>query len=411
MISRRTFINTAGLTAAGLITKPTQILKAKPNAVTEIGKVKITDVKTAAIKIKKYKTHLIKIETDSGFFGLGEAYPKAEIADDIQDVKRKIIGKDPLFVETLHQHLTEEFISRGSRTGSLCGAISGIEIALWDLAGKILNVPVYVLLGGKYRDKLLIYHDADSPKGYDSNAWVDSIQKSVDHGFKAIKLSLPRYDGEEWNRTIPTANLNKWVKILEAVRSSLDPEIKIAVDLHWKYNTRDSLKFTRMMEHLDIWFLEDPMPPENADAFARLTSQSKTPIATGENLFSREGFRPFIEKQACDFIHPDAQKCGGLLEMKKIADWADLYYMNMLCHNGCSPVGTTASGHACMAIKSFIALESDGVTIPYWQDIIKREGPFYKNGYLEVPNKPGIGVELNEDVCKAHLADDRGFFE
>ena len=97
--------------------------------------------------------------------------------------------------------------------------------------------------------------------------------------------------------------------------------------------------------------------------------------------------------------------------MKKIADWADLYYMNMLCHNGCTPVGTTASGHACMAIKSFVALESDGVTLPYWQDIIKREGPFYKNGYLEVPNKPGIGVELNEDVCRSQLADDRGFFE
>ncbi|RLD76089.1 MAG: hypothetical protein DRJ07_16915, partial [Bacteroidetes bacterium] len=253
--------------------------------------------------------------------------------------------------------------------------------------------------------------DAESGKTQDPQSWVEAAQKSVDHGFKAVKLSLKRYSGEDWNRDVSYKNMETWVNILSTVKKALGPDIQLAADMHWNYNTRDMLTFTEMIKDIGIWFLEDPIPPYNADAFARLTANSKVPITTGENLFSRQGFRPFIEKQACDIIHPDAQKCGGLLEMKKIADWADMYNMNMLCHNGCTPVGTSASAHACSAIKSFIALESDGVEIPYWQNFIKRDGPFYKDGYLEISDKPGIGVELDEKVCREHLVEGSKFFE
>ncbi len=410
MISRRSFISAAGISSAAMLANPGKILQAKPEAEKDLGKVKITDVKTAAIKIKNYKTHLVKVETDAGLFGLGEAYPKVEVAADIQDIKRKIIGEDPLQVEVLQQKMTDDFISRGSLKGAVCGAISGIESALWDLAGKILNVPVYLLLGGKYRDKVLIYHDADSPKTTDPKAWAEAALKSTGYGFKAVKLSLPRYEGEEWNRDVSTNNMKIWAAIVEEVRKSLGSDILLAADMHWRYNTRDMITFTEMIEDFDIWFLEDPISPYNFDAFARLTGQSRVPIATGENLFSRQGFRPFIENQACDLVHPDAQKCGGLLETKKIADWADMYNMNMICHNGCTPVGTAASSHACAAIRSFVALESDGVELPYWQDLVMRDGPFYKDGYLEISDKPGIGVELNEEVCRKHLAEGSAFF-
>lgn len=411
MLNRRKFLGSAVASAAGIMSHPSIMLSSMPKASTTLDKVKITDVKTAAIKIKKYKTHLVKVITDAGLSGLGEAFPKSEVADDIHAVKRHIIGEDPLQVEYLHQKMTDRLVSRGSRTGALCGAISGIECALWDLAGKILSVPVYVLFGGKYRDKLLIYHDTDSPRTAEPSAWVEAAQKSREFGFKAIKLSLPRYSGENWNRSLSSKDMKTWIKILEAVRSALGSDFPVAVDLHWRYNTRDCLRFTQMLEHLNLWFLEDPLPPENADAFARLTAASRVPIATGENLYSRQGFRPFIEKQGCDIVHPDAQKCGGLLEMKKIADWADLYYMNMLCHNGCTPVGTIASGHACAAIKSFLALESDSVEVPYWQDIIQRDGPIYRDGYLNIANRPGFGIELNEDICRKHLAKGSGFFD
>jgi L-alanine-DL-glutamate epimerase-like enolase superfamily enzyme len=385
------------------------VLEAAPTAATELGKVKITDVKTASLNLR-YPIHLVKVTTDSGLCGIGEAYNRAGVISHIEAIKRQLIGKDPLQVDYLYQRMCEAGVGQGSRAGSLSGAISGMETALWDLAGKILNVPVYTLLGGKFRDKVLIYHDTGSPNTIDPKPWVEEMVRSREIGFRAIKVDLNRFRGESWNRALSSEDAKAWVKILEAIRDELGPDFPLGVDLHWRFNTRDSMRFVQMVEHLNLWFLEDPMPPENAEAFARLTAASKVPIATGENLYTRQSFRPFIEKQACDIIQPDAQKCGGLLEMKKIADWADLYYLSMLCHNMCSPVGSIASGHACMAIRSFLALESDSVEIPYWADIIQHDGPIYRDGYLEVANKAGLGIELNDEVCRRHLIEGTGFF-
>ena len=410
-MNRRSFLTAAGSAVAidSLLRQP-YILKAAPRASTELGKVKIRDVKTATVEIK-YNAHLVKVTTDSDLYGLGEAYNRAGIISHINSIKRQIIGEDPLQVDYLWHKMMDAGVGQGSRSGSLTGAISGIETALWDLAGKILNVPVYILLGGKFREKILIYHDTGSPNTPDPKPWVEEAKRSKAYGFRATKFDLNRFRGERWNRTLSPQDMKVWVKILEAIRAELGPDLPLGVDFHWALNTREAMQFAQMVEHLNLWFLEDPMPPENADAFARLTAVSKVPIATGENLFTRQTFRPYIEKQACDIIQPDTQKCGGLLEMKRIADWADMYYINMLCHNMCTPVGTIASGHACMAIRSFVALESDSVELPHWQDIIKRDGPIYKNGYLEIPNKPGLGIELNEQVCRRHLAEGSGYFE
>jgi len=415
MFTRRKFFAAAGVAAASSFAYPSQILRAVPKANTDFGKVRITDIKIAVLNLK-YLTTLVQVTTDSGLYGLGEAFPKVDIRPFIKDLKEKIVGEDPLQVEVLYEKMTGELVSRGSRTGALLGAISGVETALWDLAGKILNVPTYVLLGGKYRDKIQMYHDAPKPSGRksdDPQAWADAAQESMEAGFNISKFSLRRLDSERWNGYLVSKDINTYVKILEAIRTQTGPNFPIGVDLHWRHNTRDGLRFVKAVEHLDLMFVEDPIPPENADALARITASSNVPIMTGENLFHRQGFRPFIEKQACDFIHPDAQKCGGLLEMKKIADWADLYYINMFCHNLSTPVGTIASGHACMAIKSFIALEEPGVRdeIPEWDDLIKRDGPFYNKGYLEIPNKPGLGVELNEDLVSRYLVEKTGYFK
>ncbi len=410
-MDRRKFLASAGGTVAlaTLLDQP-GILKAVPEVATELGKVRIRDIKTATVRIR-YDAHLVKITTDSGLYGIGEAYNRDGVVSHIHSIKQQIIGQDPLQVDYLWHKMMDAGVGQGSRSGSLTGAISGIETALWDLAGKILNVPVYVLLGGKFRDRVLVYHDTGSPNTTDPRPWVQEAQRSKAYGFKAMKFDLNRFDGERWNRSISSNDMKTWIKILEAIREELGPDFPLGVDFHWALNTRDAIRFAQMVEHLNLWFMEDPMPPENADAFARLTAVSKVPIATGENLFTRQTFRPYIEKQACDIVQPDTQKCGGLLEAKRIADWADLYYINMLCHNMCTPVGTIASGHACMAIRSFLGLESDSVELPYWQEIIQHEGPIYKDGYLEILNRPGLGIELNEAVCCKHLAEGSGFFE
>jgi L-alanine-DL-glutamate epimerase-like enolase superfamily enzyme len=414
MYTRRKFFAAAGITTAAALGQPSQLLSSMPKAKNDLGKVRITDIKIAVLNLK-YLTTFVKVTTDSGLYGLGEAFPKVDISGFIGDLKEQIVGEDPLNVEYLYEKMMDELISRGSRTGALCGAIAGVETALLDLTGKILNAPVYVLLGGKYRDKVCMYHDAPKPSGNaqnDPGAWADAAQESLESGFTISKFSLRRIDSEKWNRYLPAKDISKYVNIMEAIRSQVGPHYPIGVDLHWRHNTRDGMRFVKSIEHLNLMFVEDPLPPENADAFARLTATSSVPIMTGENLFTRHGFRPFIEKQACDYIHPDAQKCGGLLETKKISDWSDLYYMNMFCHNLSTPLGTVASGHACMAIKNFIALEEPGVRdeYPEWDDMIVWDGPIYRNGNLEIPDKPGLGVRLNNEVVKKFCIGDTGFF-
>jgi L-alanine-DL-glutamate epimerase-like enolase superfamily enzyme len=413
MLTRRNLLAAVGGVAAGsfLLERP-HIVEAVPEASTELGKVKIRDVKTASVRLTYYDAHLVKVITDAGIYGLGEAYRGAGTLDWIDTMKEEVIGEDPLQVDYLWHKMMEAGSGADARSGTLTGAIAGIESAMLDLAGKILNVPVYVLLGGKFRDKLLIYHDTGSPDTVEVGPWVEEAQRSRDqYGFKAMKFDLNPFRGERWNRTLSSVDMKIWVKILEAIRDELGMDFPMAVDLHWKYNTRDALRFTQMTEHLNLWFMEDPIPPENAEALRRITDATTVPICTGENLYTRHTWRPFIEGQACDIIQPDMQKCGGLLETKRVADWADLYYMPMACHNLCSPVGTFASGHLCAAVRSFITLESDSVELPHWQDIIQHDGPIYKDGYLEIPDKPGFGIELNEEVCRKHLAEGSGFFD
>lgn len=394
-----------------------------PQAASEFGKVRITAVKTASVMIK-YPAHLVKIETDAGITGIGEAFNSEGIIEPVRELSKLVAGQDPLQVDYLYQRMVEGKMLHGAWTGALSSAVAGIEMALWDLAGKILKVPVYVLLGGKFRDKILIYHDTGSPKTPDPGPWVEEAERSLAYGFKAMKFDLDwesrgqamagqpfQYRGEIYNRGITSVEMQQWYKILEAIRKRLGEHFPLGIDLHFNYNIHDSMRFIHMVEPLKLWYVEDPIPPQNADALAQITRGSKTPILIGENLYTRHTWRDFIEKQACHIIHPDPQKAGGLLETKKIADWADLYYMSMACHNMCTPVGTIGNAHACAAIKNFVALESDSVELQHWPDIIKRDGPIYKDGYYVLNNRPGLGIELNDEVCRKHLAPGASYFE
>jgi L-alanine-DL-glutamate epimerase-like enolase superfamily enzyme len=424
MITRRRLIQTAAAVgAAGFIPERSWILNAMPQAASEFGKVKIRSVKTASVMIR-YPAHLVKIETDAGITGIGEAFNSEGIVEPVREISKLILGQDPLQVDYLYQRMVEGKMLHGAWTGTLSSAVAGIEMALWDLAGKILKVPVYVLLGGKFRDKILIYHDTGSPKTPDPGPWVEEAERSLAYGFKAMKFDLDwesrgqamagqpfQYRGELYNRGITSVEMQQWYKILEAIRKRLGEHFPLGIDLHFNYNIHDSMRFIHMVEPLRLWYVEDPIPPQNADALAQITRSSKTPILVGENLYTRHTWREFIEKQACHIIHPDPQKAGGLLETKKIADWADLYYMSMACHNMCTPVGTIGNAHACAAIKNFVALESDSVELAHWPDIIQRDGPIYKDGYYVLNNKPGLGIELNDEVCRKHLAPGSRYFE
>ncbi len=423
MLDRRQFLKAAAGGAASLLLPETlQVVKAMPSAASHLGKVKITGVKTASVNIK-YPAHLVKLETDSGLFGIGEAFNRDGILDHLKHLEPIVVGQDPLGVDVLYNRMVEAKMGHGSWTGTLSSAISGIEMALWDLAGKILNAPVYTLLGGAYRDKVLIYHDTGSPQTPDPGPWVDEARKSVEYGFQATKFDMDwegrgqyiagrpwQYRQELWNRGITSVETKQWVKILEEIRKFLGDDYPLGIDLHFNYNYADALRFSNMTKHLGLWFVEDPMPPQNADAMARFTMECEPPTCTGENLYSRHTFRDFIEKQAMDMIQPDPQKVGGLLETKKIADWADLYYITFACHNMCTAIGTVGNAHLCAAVKSFVALESDSVELDYWDDMIVRDAPFYQDGYYVLTDKPGLGIELNESVVRSRLTGGSGYF-
>lgn len=404
----------AALSSIAALSPLSVIGRAEPKAENDLGRVKITDVKTASIKLGKYDVELIKVETNSGIYGLGETYPQtAGALENINNVKNAVIGKDPLQVEYLFYQMLARGKRSSSRTGAMSGAIAGIETALWDLAGKILNTPVYKLLGGKFHDKLLIYHDTSPPKHrLDPEGWLEIAQESMEYGFKAIKFDFGQKNNP-WNRSSTGKEVNSWIKIVEKAREYLGPDYYFGIDLKYRNNLPDAQRLIKALEPYKLWFIEDPLPPLNIAALKKITVESDVPIMTGKHFHTRQTWRDLIETQACDYIHPDTQKCGGLLETKWIADWADLHYIPMACHNLCSPVGTMASAHVCTATRSFFTLESDSINIPHWKDMIVREdkGNFYKDGYLKVSDKPGLGIELNEDVCKANLTPDSSFFK
>ncbi|HZR44655.1 MAG TPA: mandelate racemase/muconate lactonizing enzyme family protein [Ktedonobacteraceae bacterium] len=369
---------------------------------------KITDIRTAIIEAN-FPWNMIRVYTDTALVGLGEAYWGPGIMDVVEKLRPRLIGQDPMEVDRLWTVMMRAMSGPGSVAGATVAAISGIEIALLDLVGKKLKTPVYQLLGGKFRDRVRIYADSHSPKlNDDMDGWRVRAMEVRDRGFDAIKFDLDSvvYDllRERANRTLPNRAIRRMVEIVRVLTETLGPEVDLALDCHWSYNVTDAIRLAQALEPFELLWLEDPIPPENADAMAQVQAATRIPICTGENLYLRHGFRPLIEKQACHIIQPDIPRCGGLLESKRIADMADVYYIPFAAHNISSPVGTVASAHVCAAIRTFTVLEYHSQDIPWWNAVVGREDdPLIKDGYLALSEASGLGIELNDDVCRQHV--------
>ncbi len=378
---------------------------------------KITDVK--AMELKGYKDwNYVKVETDEGISGIGEAHPGEGICDVVvKRLKPLILGRDPLNVEPLYTHMIERTVGQSSG-GVMVGAIGGVETALWDVAGKAIGVPVYQLLGGKYRSRLRVYADVGRGRNGTNTpeAWAERAKEGVADGFQAIKFDIDGSANELWHdpvdRGLSLAELDKMEALVEAVREAIGYKIDLCIDCHGRYNVRDVILLAQRLEKFNLMFLEDPVPPENIEAMGKVTASTPIPICTGEWVHRRDGFRRLIETQACDMLHIDVSSTGGILEGKKIADLADLYYMPAAFHNIVSPLGMVASGHAGAAVRNLHSLE-----LPYhadqvdWRwDLVISDEPLIQNGQFVVPQKPGLGVALNEDVVRQHLKDGYAFF-
>jgi L-alanine-DL-glutamate epimerase-like enolase superfamily enzyme len=416
---RRRFLQMAGLLTAELMAPET--LFPAPYARMAPGfqrKIKITDVKCMIVR-GTWDWNLIKIETDSGLYGIGEAYWGWGVKDLVVNKMRPIlVGEDPLNVDKLYTKMLMESAGAGAIGGATVTAASGIEIALWDLAGRILQTPVCNLLGGRFRDRVRFYRTLQLPQKNvgDDAAWKDLVQQAREErwGWTAFKFQgdgIPRALDPEYTqpghdrylRNLKTADIRQIVHFMEVVRGELGQDGEFGIDLHWHYDTRDAIELAKALGPVKPMWIEDPVPPENPEAMALVRRESPVPVCTGENLYGFQGFERLIELQGCDGVHIDIPKSGGLLESKRISDFAATYDIWTAAHNPASPVGTIASAHAASAMRNFHIHEL-AKYVEWWPDLVIHEGPIWENGYLTIQDKPGYGIELNPDVARAHLA-------
>ncbi len=420
---------------------------------------KITDVRTAVVEAN-YDWTFTRIYTDEGITGIGESFLAPGLTSIIADLKPLLVGEDPRNVDKLFSKMRWAASGAGSMGGIVYNAISGIEAALWDVVGKFYGAPIHNFLGGKYRDRIRIYADchagealealdsvmvARHPRWLPEQAEKPAIASEINHpvhgrafgeaatdevftpemyasrarevadmGFTAMKfdLDVPNpYTKDTHSGTLTHAEIKFMAALVEGVREAVGDAVDISFDLHWRYNVSDAERLASELEPYGLMWLEDPVPPENIEAMRRVTQSTKTPVSSGENYYMRYGFREALEKGALDIIAPDLQKTGGLLEGRKIADMADAHYVAVAPHCIASPIGTIASAHVCAAIPNFLALEWHGMSVPFWEDmVVGFDGSIIENGYIKIPEAPGLGVELNEEVARKYARPGEPFF-
>ena len=373
---------------------------------------KITHIGT--LLLQPFPWVIVRVKTDSGIVGIGEAYHGAGVHQIAVDTRltRALIGQNPLDVDKLFRDMMGSMSASGYYQGAVMSAISGIEMALWDIAGQALGCPIWQLLGGRFRDRVRVYNDCNAGEEENSQSYAQKAKEVEARGFSAIKFDIdPLPDRRDpYNRCISNDHIHHFVEVVTTIREALDPKTDLAIDAHWAYAPVDIIKVAQAFEPLDLLWLEDPVPAENVEAMKKVKEASRTPICTGENFYTRFGFRELIHTQAADIVSPDMAKAGGLAEGKRIAEMADLYYMPLAPHNICGPIGTVAMTHVCAAVPNFLALEFHHLDNAVWENLVV-EGPLIEDGHIATRETTGLGVTLNEDVARENAVDILGFFD
>jgi L-alanine-DL-glutamate epimerase-like enolase superfamily enzyme len=347
---------------------------------------RITDVKTFLVDAgvpgggwRARNWLFVKVETDEGITGLGEAsgWPRV-VETAIRDLTPLLIGEDPTRIERLWQRMFLGMMGHGMTGVVGGGAMTGIEMALWDILGKKLGVPVCDLLGGRLRDRVRVYAHAKT---------TDRALELKERGYTCLKASL----------------LERPVALIKELRKALGDDFDLCIDVHgppW-YTVPDAIRVGQELEEYDLLFYEDPVAPENVESLAKVAAAVNVPIAAGERSATLYGFRELIERDIVDVIQPDMGRAGGLLQVKKVAAQAEAHHIQVAPHDGSNgPIAEAAAVHLLAAIPNCLILEHLVDDVP-WRYEIATELPVV-DGCIEVPTKPGLGVELDEAVALAH---------
>jgi galactonate dehydratase len=400
--NRRSFFQSAGAGMAGLFGIEALDAAVQQNStVYTRPKLRITDVRTAQIQ-----GFHVRLMTDEGLIGEGEAVDAVSGAEGIvQGMGRSLVGQSPLNIEAMWERIRTSGVFAGAQGGQYVTGLTALEIALWDLAGKALGIPIYQLMGGKVRDRVRLYMDCADPS---EPTFKDEMAKITDNGFTMTKIDIDAAgDPARWDRVNWTANnaeIDHMVAKVKTMKDMLPKGVELAVDMHGRYDVGTGKRVAKELEPFRLVWLEEPVPADNVDAMADIRHSTNTPICCGENIYMRWGFRPLFEKHAVDIIMPDIQKCGGLMEGKKIADMAHTYFVPIAPHSQASPIAAMATAHAMSTTPNHLVTEwhwgHPDSRYQVWKQFVT-EGNIIEKGHIVPPDKPGIGVTLNEEFLKA----------
>jgi galactonate dehydratase len=343
---------------------------------------------------------LLRITTDQGPVGWGEftleGKPRST-ASAVHEIADYLIGKDPLLIEHHWQHIYRSAFNRGGAT--LMAALSGIDQALWDITGKYYDVPVYMLLGGKVRDRIRVYTHWGIPS-LDDEAKDRARQRLEDlkqrGGYTAFKTGL----GGKWRAHEPPAFIDGFVKRAYLMREWVGDEVELAFDFHGKLSPGLAIEICKEIAGMRPMFVEEPVAQENVEALKQVSDHVSFPIATGERLLTRWEFRELIERQAVSYIQPDCSHAGGITEVKKIANMAEIYYMHLMPHSAIGPVALAACLHVDAAVPNFLIQEhvdrslGEGLFEEEWR---------VQNGFIELPADPGLGIKVNSNNAERNI--------
>jgi len=375
----------------------------------KITEVAIYDVKLKNTRATGWNPVIVQIRTDAGISGLGEvalAYGSGASAGFgmVKDMaEHYLIGADPFRIEEMWDRLFRKTFWGQGGGPVVYGGISAIDEALWDIKGKALGVPVYELLGGACWDQLRVYanawyEDCNSPQSY-----ADAAIGVVEAGYTAMKFDpfAVRPDGvwDYTSRAPDRARCDLAFNRVAAVRDAVGPEIDILVEIHGNLGTTTAIHWGKRIEELDPFFYEEPVDALNVDSMLKVAENVDIPIAAGERLYTRYGFRQYIEKQALDILQPDVGLAGGISETRKIANYAETYNLHVQPHNCAGPVATAAALHVDASIPNFIIQEFFPFRNPdFYELVTDAYDTKAVNSFIDLPTKPGLGIELNEEV-------------
>lgn len=401
--SRRRFLKRASLAAAGLTGLQLPQIGAAQTESLRIAKVE----PILLTGVRGYGPWLfVRVETEDGIVGWGEGtnFPGVQpIATAVKNLSSVCVGESAWNIEKLWNRMYR-FLYYNGMGGVVLAAISGIDTALYDVVGKKLGVPVYKLLGGQVQSKLRLYANgwnggvANTPAAYGQRT-----SELVAKGFSGCKFDP--FDRTPYNREVSRAEVRHAVALVKAIREAGGPDYDIAIDVHGRWNTKSTIEIIRALQPFRLFFYEEAVPPENLAAMAEVQRNVEVPLATGERIFGRHGFRELFEQQAIRIAQPDIARTGGITEFKKIAAMADTYYISIAPHNPNGPLCTLASIHACFSIPNFLVLEFFEPDEAVFREImdggLRREGP----AVLPV-TAPGLGVNITDDFLRKHAFDE-----